>query len=106
MTPSMGTKKKRHALRRGPGLAAMPVAIMPMYAKDRMLVAKNAATSSENMVSSNPQFCRITTVSITTTPVLQHHDSYYCYKPQFCSIKRKAFQPAAFARYLLVLRAS
>lgn len=64
MTPSIGTKKKRHALRRGEALAAMPVAIMPMYTSDRILVARNAATSSENMVSSSPQFCSTLNVTI------------------------------------------
>lgn len=55
--PKTGTKKKRQARRRGPGWAAMPTAITPMYTRDRMLVARKAATSSENMVISNPQFC-------------------------------------------------
>ena len=55
--PKTGTKKKRQARRRGPGWAAMPTAIMPMYTRDRMLVARKAAISSENMVISKPQFC-------------------------------------------------
>ena len=55
--PKTGTKKKRQARRRGPGWAAMPTAIMAMYTRDRMLVARKAATSSENMVISKPQFC-------------------------------------------------
>lgn len=55
--PRVGTKRKRHARRRGAGLTPMPTAIMPMYSRDRMLVARNAASSSENMVISKPQFC-------------------------------------------------
>ena len=57
ISPRVGTKKKRHTRRRGPGLTPMPTAIMPMYSSDRMLVARNAATSRENMVISSPQFC-------------------------------------------------
>ena len=60
ISPRVGTKKKRHALRRGPGLTPMPTAIMPMYSSDRMLVARNAATSRENIVISSPQFCTST----------------------------------------------
>lgn len=57
ISPRAGTKKKRHARRRGPDLTPMPTAIMPMYSSDNMLVARNAAISRENMVISSPQFC-------------------------------------------------
>ena len=57
VSPRVGTKKKRHARRRGPGLTPMPTAIIPMYSNDRILVARNAATNRENMVISRPQFC-------------------------------------------------
>ena len=55
--PSRGTNTKRQARRRGFTLAAMPTAIITMYTRDNILVAKKAATSRLDMASSRPQFC-------------------------------------------------
>lgn len=68
ISPRVETKQKRHARRRGWDFAAIPIAIMPMYTNDRMLVAKNAATNREDMVNSSPQFC-----TQTPTPLLHVH---------------------------------